>query len=270
MTNDVPLLAFYHLSLINDWERIFKEMMTDVIDSGLYDAIEAIHIGVIDSPTKPDYLPQNRWKHDTEYYNKLLQLIQPYDKFKILYRKTELGDERVTFNILYDLCVQWSAEYPIPGYEQCKKKILYFHSKGVTHDSNPRMDGWRDTMQKFVICNWQVAIEKLNTYDSVGCLMVDVNKHKFTNHDNTQQMSYPLHYTGGYWWANSDYIAKISYPASARHAPGRTGPEGYICSASPAEKHFSLFDTPGKLPEQAQVFLPDRYLWKLIKESEYL
>lgn len=270
MSDNVPLLAFYHMSLVNDWERIFKEMLEDIMESELYDALEAINLGIIDTEQKPDYLTADRWKYDPNAYEKLCEIISKYDKFKILYRKREIADERVTFNILYDMCVQWSAEYPIPGYEKTKKKILYFHNKGVTHLKEQKMDGWRDTMQEFVIKRWKVAIEKLEEYDTVGCLMVDTIKHKFTNHDNTRQISYPPHYTGGYWWANSDYIAKVDYPSSTRYAPGRTGPEGYICNASPVERHFSLFDTPGRLPEQNQIILPDRNLWKLIRECKYL
>lgn len=271
MSDNIPLVAFYHITLINNWEQIFKSTLDTLIESNLYDALESINVGIVHTPNKPVWMNPiaNYWNYDINAYNKFLDIISPYDKFKILFRKEEPANELSTYGILHDMCVQWSSKTPIPGYEKCNKKILYFHSKGVTHN-NRNFHNWRQTMEEFLINQWQIVVEKLDTYDTVGCLQVDVESDMYFDNSGNHWKDYPLHYTGGYWWANSNYIGtKIDYKLNIRNGgvEQRIGPESWICTGSPKEKHFSMFDTRGRLPELEQVILPDKELWKSIQES---
>ena len=78
-------------------------------------------------------------------------------------------------------------------------KILYIHTKGVTINSNPVND-WRKYMNYFMIENWKECVKYLDNYDTVGCNLL--KDHGFGD--------FP-HYSGNFWWANSEYINKLNY-----------------------------------------------------------
>jgi hypothetical protein len=97
----------------------------------------------------------------------------------------------------------WTEETPtlLSLRDFCSKnsgwKVLYFHTKGITRPS-PEVTDWRKVMEYFCIEQWQRCLEALDTHDAVGCLFVDDCYYGF----------YP-HYSGNFWWANSDYIARL-------------------------------------------------------------
>jgi hypothetical protein len=70
-------------------------------------------------------------------------------------------------------------------------KVLYLHSKGVTRPNNDNINSWIDLMEYFCIEKHEKCFKALKQYDTCG-----VN------------LSYePMkHYSGNFWWANSDYI----------------------------------------------------------------
>lgn len=73
--------------------------------------------------------------------------------------------------------------------------ILYLHSKGVTGKSN-NQTYWRDFMMNYLIKMWRVCVNLLNN----GYYTVGVNYQKFGPH-----------YSGNFWWADSEYIKKLDY-----------------------------------------------------------
>jgi hypothetical protein len=97
-------------------------------------------------------------------------------------------EEGPTLKSLYDFSIK------NPGY-----KILYIHSKGVTNNSKP-VEDWRNYMNYFIIEKWKDCVEYLNEHDSVGCNYME----------KTPYGKYP-HYSGNFWWANSEYISKLNY-----------------------------------------------------------
>ncbi len=70
-------------------------------------------------------------------------------------------------------------------------KILYIHTKGVTTPNNPCIVDWRHYMNYFNIEKCLLCIDTLNNFDTCG---VD-----FVNEPAP-------HYSGNFWWVNSDYI----------------------------------------------------------------
>ena len=82
-------------------------------------------------------------------------------------------------------------------------KLLYLHTKGITHDSGTVVD-WRRYLAHFMISKGEECLNKLDKYDAVGC--------------NFLKEPYP-HFSGNFWWVNTDYIQTISRPLQNRHDP---------------------------------------------------
>ena len=82
-------------------------------------------------------------------------------------------------------------------------KLLYLHTKGITHNSGNVVD-WRKYLSYFMINKHEECLEKLSHYDAVGC--------------NYLTEPYP-HFSGNFWWANTDYIQSIDRPLQTRHDP---------------------------------------------------
>lgn len=71
---------------------------------------------------------------------------------------------------------------------------LYIHTKGVTFPENECIKDWRKYMAYFNIQQYKMCLESLKTYDTCGVDFVDT----------------PVkHYSGNFWWARSDYIARL-------------------------------------------------------------
>jgi hypothetical protein len=77
--------------------------------------------------------------------------------------------------------------------------ILYIHTKGVT--ATPELDCWEninlwfDYLEYFNVEQWRACVDQLDIYDCVGT-------------DWIADAKFP-HYSGNFWWANADYIAKL-------------------------------------------------------------
>jgi GR25 family glycosyltransferase involved in LPS biosynthesis len=74
-------------------------------------------------------------------------------------------------------------------------KILYLHTKGVSYNGqHQNITDWRRYMTHFLVNEYQVCLDLLDCYDTVGC---NYNEKPFR------------HYSGNFWWARSDYIKKL-------------------------------------------------------------
>ena len=81
-------------------------------------------------------------------------------------------------------------------------KILYLHTKGVTHQKTSifylNVIDWTNFMLHCLVQNGDSCIELLDNYDCIGCNYLD------------QFNEIPLHYKGNFWWANANYINTLS------------------------------------------------------------
>jgi len=77
------------------------------------------------------------------------------------------------------------------------RRILYLHTKGVTH-SHPivkkNVDAWVEYLDLFNIHKWQECVDALLSHDVAGGLY---------------ESSHPKHFSGNFWWANTDYIKTL-------------------------------------------------------------
>jgi hypothetical protein len=100
--------------------------------------------------------------------------------------------ENCTLRQLY-FFAQWHPEY----------KILYLHTKGVSHHENhvfaPGISDWIRFMMYCTVFHHEACIKILDHVDVVGC---DFRHHMFYQN--------PDHYSGNFWWANAKYINSLS------------------------------------------------------------
>ena len=89
--------------------------------------------------------------------------------------------------------------------ENCE--ILYLHTKGVSYNNHIYIKHWRDMMLYFLLEKCLDCFELLKKYDTIGC-----------NYMETELLT--KHYSGNFWWANSNYIKKLDMlsDSSERHA----------------------------------------------------
>jgi len=169
----------YHAYLFGDhYIDIMVDQFRKILSSRLYENIDKIYIGIVDSGTGK---PMNgvEW----------IRYFWGFSKSKVeivLYSGNK--DETET--------MQWIKNYSAnnPG-----NNILYFHTKGITHYTQPTED-WRRYMEYFVVENWTDCVQKLNEgFDCCGVMW------------NTETIwgNYP-HFSGTMWWAKTDYINTLN------------------------------------------------------------
>lgn len=87
-------------------------------------------------------------------------------------------------------------------HQWCKENddaaVLYMHTKGVSRRTG-YTDDWRHLMEFFCIHSWSKCIGHLTSSDVVG-----------VNWQENTSMGWHPHFSGGFWWANSNYVANLS------------------------------------------------------------
>jgi hypothetical protein len=79
-----------------------------------------------------------------------------------------------------------------------KVKILQIHTKGVTNKDHAYE--WRKYLEYFLIEKNSICLHALDSYKCVG-----VNQQYYYDDEN----KYRNHFSGNFWWANSDYIKTL-------------------------------------------------------------
>ena len=171
----IPIYAFSHNYLINNWEEILVEQLISLRNSGLYDELTTLFMYVYG---------------DDDSVNRFYDMINSYDE---LFRITVVRIENNFF------------EYPtLQALQEFAKienaHILYFHLKGiwsVNNGGNPdAIRSWRKCLEYFNIEKWRNCVSKLNEgYEVVGALY---------NYNPVE----PL-FSGNFWWTTTDYLRKL-------------------------------------------------------------
>ena len=92
-------------------------------------------------------------------------------------------------------------------------KIFYLHSKGVSYDKslthkNACIKQWIQMMLYCLVDHSKQCIELLDYYDTIGINYCD---HFFITYMYDTELNYysPPHYSGNFWWANTNYIQNL-------------------------------------------------------------
>jgi hypothetical protein len=192
----MKLKVFYHILMINDWEKIVKEQLNLIVRSGLYDEIDSIEIGALGN--------------DIE---KLQKIVKKYDKADI-----------VRYSDKIDLYEFWTLK--IAWHQSGKEKPfygLYLHTKGVSYPGNEGGKYWRDYMNHYNITLYKESIKKLRKgFDTCGVKML-------TKKDRP---AFKLHYSGNFFWFKSSYLKRLRDPDGCNQK-NRFEAEIWPCEAEP-------------------------------------
>lgn len=208
------IAIFYHLYQAKHWERLYQEQINSLIISGLYDKCDFIHIGINGDQELPFVL----------------------DKMRVHYNDNKILEAN-TLQSLWEFCKN------NPNY-----KILYYHSKGVTHLDNYHCEyttnAWRIYLEYFVLHKWKQCIQDLNEYDCVGAEWENTAKlyNPSTNYSKDDILP---HYKGNFWWAKASYIntLDIDYIYCGEKEELRYRSEWWIGTNNP---NFKSYHTSGK------------------------
>ena len=136
---------YFHVCCFNTWQDIFKQLIADVKESGLYFKVNEIRCNVLTTNNQDIY-----W-------------LSEYDaKIKIIGASNNLNlFETPTLNLLYE---HSKAE---------DFNVLYIHTKGIRHTNNPCITDWVKYLTYFNIYRHDICMEELSNYDAVGVNLHD-------------------------------------------------------------------------------------------------
>jgi len=209
------IAIFYHVYQAGDWINVFQEQIIRMIDSGLFDAADIIHIGINGNQELPVYgLPE---------------------KVNIVRNQQPKLEEASTIKCLFDFCCD-NENY----------NVAYTHTSGVSwsiNTQNPKhieiyknKSLWRKYSDYFVLDNWQRCIELLKTHDCVGTEWLDDAYLGDIHYPELQ------HYAGNIWWSKSEYIKTLDPKFILNNEKyGRFASEFFIGSGNP--NHFNFYSS---------------------------
>jgi len=194
---------FFHIYCNSTTLDIVRDQATKIIFSGLYDDATAIYC----------YLAGNK-----EYVNILKDYIKTLPKKFVL---KDIGVDDTTYERF--------TMTKIKNLVHDSDKILYIHTKGVTHvqeKKNTKSECiylWRNYMEYYLIRHYKKCLEKLNTHDIVGSIY--------------KKFMIGPHFSGNFWWSTGSYFKKLAN----EHSIGDMyhDPESYIFKAAPK---FAMID----------------------------
>ncbi len=218
------IFIYLHICILNNWEEVTKNILTKINESGLINKIENIFLFVLGNIT-------------TDNLEKIKKIQELNPKYKIKSFKNEVNTyERLTLNQLLDDCKN--------KYENCK--ILYLHSKGITRYKQhcyPNIVDWVEYLLYYNVTKYEECLNALNECDT--CSINFRNDKRFLNRTAN---NHRYHYSGNFWWANSDYIKTLNnleirenFKDNQEYTIYYLEPEMWICSK--AKKCMCLNDS---------------------------
>ncbi len=144
-----PIIGFWHVCMINNWEKVVREQLDLLVKHGLYNEVKFISVCAVGRLS--------------DFY-KLVSLLKPYPKLKL----NHPSDSIEVF------------EFPtlelLKTYARLESHFgFYIHTKGV---SNPKGDHWRDYLNYFNIVKWRECQHFIRSgYDLCGVKLIQAGAH---------------------------------------------------------------------------------------------
>lgn len=198
-----PCMLFYHLYICNnDWNMWLTEFVGFMNSCGLKKKCDVILCIQYKSPEFKRL--DVRSKIVRNYGNYFLKIVENTDNRRY---------EGNTLSVLYQWCLK----------QKHNKFVCYLHSKGISKEMldteyfpEKWIYDWRFMMLYHCVTKHGICMEMLRKHDAVGCRVMH---------------SPMIHFSGNYWWANSDYIKKLQDPYDVsryKHKYVRLGCEFWI------------------------------------------
>ena len=167
--------VFIHVAAINNYQQMYDQLFDQIAKSGLLMVVDEVNVCVVaGQELNVIQSPVVKVHYDPD---------GAYSK--------ELSFKKGEFFTLKKL-QEYARSSPV------NKKILYCHLRGVTTPNNPHIATWRNYLIHHNITNFRKAYYALDEYDACGVDLI--TKDRWPNAD---------HFSGNFWWANSDYIKKL-------------------------------------------------------------
>jgi hypothetical protein len=161
---------FWNINELANWDKVYNQQFECIVKSGLMAA--ASDVILMGNGRKRTFMP----------------LIDAHPEYP-----------QMAFASVCDTAALF--EYPGLMFMQQQAKeaeepfhIMYIHLKGLTRWGNPNVEDWKAWLNWCVIERWQDNVQALQTHDTSG--------------PNWELEPWP-HHSSNFWWANSDYIAKL-------------------------------------------------------------
>ena len=134
-------VIYFHVGTIGDYQKIFDEIYSQILESNLLNEVELLNIGIV-----------GNGKLNFEKNDKIKVHTNP---------NLELG-EFFTLELLKNFSDSVTKNY----------KVLYLHTKGVTTPNNPCIVDWRKYMTYFNVNQYEKCFDTLEESDSCGVDLV--------------------------------------------------------------------------------------------------
>lgn len=207
-----PIGIFYHclfgigepFRLLPQAGCVVSDQMTQLVNSGLWDAASEIHVGVNGSD---ESIP-------------IANHIIPA-KAKITYHGLKSRSE----NLTVVMACEWAKSHP--GYN-----VLYFHSKSASHppDSDYARNvavPWKNAMMEDLVVNWRTCVADLESGFDIACMVWLWEQ----GWDKSQHIA-----AGTFLWVTSDFLASL--PSMYDRERIKQDGIGALSSRYEAEVHF--------------------------------
>ena len=166
---------FFHVYLKSGYTHILLNKFKKFKASGLYEKTNKIYLSLFGDD----------FDSHLEFLNELKDV---YPKIEyLLITNQEFKNEPDTLNFMLKKANEYSSNTP----------MLYLHTKGLsyTHPIMKRnVEAWVRYLDLFVINKWEECVKALEENDAAGGLYVYQD---------------PKHFSGNFWWANSDYLKTL-------------------------------------------------------------
>lgn len=188
------ITIFYHCHPINDFRERFIRSYEKMENSGLLETCSKFII-LLNGDDK--------------------KFFDGFPKVRIIQTGDMHPNESKSANFIKKYCESLIEE----------EAIFYFHSKGVTkvEPQKSNVETWIEYLEYFNIELWRKCVENLKNFNCVG---VEERRKPFHNDEP--------HYSGNFWWANSNYIKALpdcedAYPAMERWILKNCEIQDYTC-----------------------------------------
>jgi len=166
---------FFHVYLKSGYTHILLNKFKKLKASGLYEKTNKIYLPLFGDD----------FDSHSEFLNELKD-VYPKIEYSLITNQ-EFKNEPDTLNFMLKKAKEYSTNTP----------MLYLHTKGLsyTHPIIKRnVEAWVRYLDLFVINKWEECVKALEENDAAGGLYVYQD---------------PKHFSGNFWWANSDYLKTL-------------------------------------------------------------
>lgn len=206
----MKLHHYYHIYADGQCETPIREHIRALKESGLYDALRTMAIGVVGSKQKRD---------------EVIHCLNTLD---------------IDFEIAAESDSGWEQETQIPMWEFSKQHdglVLYAHTKGASNPSDVNIR-WRRSMIYWNVIRWKLAVDKLTDHDAYGCHWIQPLLEGMPEHKQGNFM-----FAGTFFWLKCEVMRRFPRPALT-HRHEAEGFVGYGWHEQP----YSVYDPAPYFP----------------------